>query len=121
MPEEVYSDTSIAAAMATAKLAQDLAVKTDLTTSNLTISITKLSESNVRLEEGFKYIQKDLSEIKTNLSNKYVSHETYDPFARSVKETAEDHENRMRFIEFRVYIAIGIVAVLTFAFEYFKK
>lgn len=104
-----------------ANLAQKLAVKTDLTTAHLTDSITKLSESNVRLEEGFKYIQKDLSEIKTNLSHKYVSHETFEPFSKWARETAKDHEHRMRNLEFRVYVAMGVVTVIIFMVEFFKK
>ncbi len=89
------------------KVAKDLAEKTDATTRRLTETITELSKAVISLQVSLDYMQKDIADIKTNLANKYITDQTFKPVADAVK----DHETRMRKLEFRVWAAVGGIAL----------
>ncbi len=102
---------------AIAKIAQDLAVKTDLNNAHLNESITKLSESSVRLQTSFEFMQKDLAEIKINLYNKFVTTEVFN----QMLATGKDHEKRIRHLETHVWIAIGAISIVTLVLKFLIK
>ncbi len=119
MSEEIKNASEAASILATqaAQAAKDLAIKTEQTTNRLSESMGKLSDSVIRLSTNLEYMQKDIGEIKANLSSKYITDESFKP----MEKEASDHEKRIRNLERWVTLGLGAVATMDLVLKFFIK
>ncbi|MES2395032.1 MAG: hypothetical protein V4549_03475 [Bacteroidota bacterium] len=103
------------------RVASDLAAKTDRASGQLSEVMSKLSEAVIKLGVITEFMQKDIGEIKLNLSHKYVSHETFDPALALVRNTVADHEKRVRWLEIHVWVGIGFLLALQLILKFIIK
>lgn len=67
-------------------------------------------KSNELLAQDISYIKKDISDIKTKLEEKYVSHETFDLTIKSLQAADSKIINTAMFFATPLYA--GLIALL---------
>lgn len=102
-----------AAALAV-KIATDLANRTDVTTQRLTDIMGKLSDTVIKFGANMDYLQKDIADIKSNLTNKYVTDEAFLP----IRTIQVDHEKRIRYLERLTTLGLGVLFAIELGLKF---